>query len=323
MYGIAHRRKGDAAAPSGYSTAVMTRPWHAEHPITAELARSLIRARFPDVPAERVEPLGSGWDNTAFLVDGTLVFRFPRKASAAALLETEARVLPAIAPRLPLAVPDPRWIAEPGDAFPWPFVGYPMLPGRPACTLALPAEARTAAAPALGEFLARLHAIPTAGLPLPGDALDRTNFRTRMPLLEARLAVLAERGAIEDAAPWLALFRRMPEGAPARAPALVHGDLYACHLLVDERGGVSGVIDWGDVHAGERAVDLMLLYAFLPPASRDAFLRAYGAVDARDLRVARLRAAFHSVSLAWSALERGDDAVLAEALLAMRFVLEE
>lgn len=301
----------------------MTRPWHAEHPITADLARSLIRARFPDVAAERVEPLGSGWDNTAFLVDGTLVFRFPHKPSAAALLETEARVLPRVAPRLPLAVPDPRWIGEPGDAFPWPFVGYALLPGRPACTLALPAEARAAAAPALGEFLARLHAIPTAGLPLPGDTLDRTNFRTRMPLLEARLAVLAERGVIEDAAPWLALFRRLPDAAPARAPALVHGDLYACHLLVDERGAVCGVIDWGDVHAGDRAVDLMLLYAFLPSAARDAFLRAYGAVDARDLRVARLRAAFHSVSLAWFALERGDDAVLAEALLAMRFVLEE
>ena len=123
----------------------MTRPWHAEHPITPELARPLIRARFPDIAAERVEPLGSGWDNTAFLVDGTLVFRFPHKPSAAALLETEARVLPAIAPRLPLAVPNPRWVGEPDDAFPWPFVGYPMLPGRPACTLALAEEARAAA----------------------------------------------------------------------------------------------------------------------------------------------------------------------------------
>jgi len=313
----------DADVSPVYSTSTMTRPWHAEHPITPELARSLIRARFPGVAAERVEPLGSGWDNTAFLVDGTLVFRFPHKPSAAALLETEARVLPAIAPRLPLAVPNPRWVGEPDDAFPWSFVGYPMLPGRPACTLALAEEARAAAAPVLGEFLARLHAIPTAGLPLPGDTLDRTNFHTRMPLLEARLAVLAERGAIADAAPWLALFRQLPDAAPARAPVLVHGDLYACHLLVDERGAVSGVIDWGDVHAGDRGVDLMLLYAFLPPSAREVFLRAYGAVDARDLRVARLRAAFHSVSLAWSALERGDDAVLAEALLAMRFALEE
>ena len=134
--------------------------------------------------------------------------------------------------------------------------------------------------------------------------------------------LLRERGRIGDPAPWLRLFEGELPGPPP-APAVVHGDLYARHLLVDDLRRVSGVIDWGDLHAGDPAVDLSVAYGFLPPRARAAFLHAYGPVDVRTRRTARLRAAFHSAALAWFADSTGAAALLREGLAALGNVLEE
>ncbi len=47
---------------------------------------------------------------------------------------------------------------------------------------------------------------------------------------------------------------------PAVSPCLMHGDLYARHLLLDESFQLSRVIDWGDLHAGDGAVDLAVAW---------------------------------------------------------------
>ena len=59
------------------------------------------------------------------------------------------------------------------------------------------------------------------------------------------------------------------------APVFVHGDLYSRHLLVDDAGRPCGVIDWGDCHVGDPAVDLMA--------------DAPSTVDAKQLRELHLR----------------------------------
>ena len=84
----------------------------------------MIASRFADVRADRLERLGQGWDNAAYLVDGRAVFRFPQPAVAAPLVATEIAVLPLLAPRLPLAIPVPRWIGRPDESYPWQFAGY-------------------------------------------------------------------------------------------------------------------------------------------------------------------------------------------------------
>ena len=75
--------------------------WSADIDIGAPLARSLIESQFGRLAPARLEPFGEGWDNAAFLVNDQWVFRFPRRKVAAPLQETEMRVLPAIAKRLP------------------------------------------------------------------------------------------------------------------------------------------------------------------------------------------------------------------------------
>ena len=140
----------------------MSESWSAEFVVSADLARSLIEAQFPAFAPARVELLGAGWDNTVFRVNKTHVFRFPRRELAVGGLLAETRVLPAIAARLPLAVPQPRFVGHSADGYPWPFAGYAMLPGRTAAAAALNDEQRAAAVPVLAQFLVVLHGIPAA-----------------------------------------------------------------------------------------------------------------------------------------------------------------
>jgi aminoglycoside phosphotransferase (APT) family kinase protein len=83
------------------------------------------------------------------------------------------------------------------------------------------------------------------------------------------------------------------------------------------------VIDWGDVHAGDPALDLSILYRFFPASARGDFLRVYGDIDARTARAARLRGAFVAISSTIYAHSIGDAAFVPMGLTAMEHVLED
>ena len=54
----------------------------------------------------------------------------------------------------------------------------------------------------------------------------------------------------------------------------LHGDLHPANILVD-RGRISGVIDFGDITAGDPAADLSVAWMLLPAEHHDAFRIAY------------------------------------------------
>lgn len=298
-------------------------PWTPEVVVSQALAAALIEAQFPALAPARLTPLGEGWDNTAFLVDDQLVFRFPRRGFAVSLIEAEIRILPRLAPQLSLPIPSPAFIGRPQHPYPWPFAGYPLLPGHTACSLALSDEQRMALAVPLGRFLAELHAFPTArarALGTAGDAFGKLDLPRLLPALEARLARLQH-----DLPAQVAAARRLVTTFPldysARADTLVHGDLYARHILVDDAGSLAGVIDWGDIHIGDRAVDLSLAWAILPPAAHGAFCRAYGDIDAVTWAMARFRALWSSTAIVIYAMDIGDHDLAREGRVALDNVL--
>lgn len=281
-------------------------PWHPERVVDAALAARLVASSAPELAPARVEAIGTGWDNTVFLVNDAFVFRFPRRAIAVELLENELRVLPRLAPALPIPIPVPVFEGAPALGYPWPFAGYRYLPGRPATRRPLTDFERRAAAPVLGRFLRALHGVDPAEAPAPPDAHGRLDVAAQAPLVRERFAHLRALGLVPDGDRWADRFESAAAEAPAPAGKVrvVHGDLYAAHLLVDDAGAVTGIIDWGDVHTGHPAVDLSLVFAFLPEAARDAFLAAYGPIDDETRRLAWLRAVRHTVMV----LAYGDDA---------------
>ena len=305
----------------------MSRPrWASERPSTTARAATLIAAAFPTLRGRPVEPLAEGWDNTVFLVDGTWVFRFPRRQLAVPGLRRELAVLPWIVTRLPLPVPEPEFVADDDDPVdPWPFAGSRLLPGRELADTGLPDGERRTAAAAVGAFLRELHAAPTrqavpVGLPL--DPMGRAWPQARIDDTRAQLRQLVEEDTwAGDPDVEAVLAEAQLLDAPSRPPVLVHGDLHVRHVLVDDEGDAVGVIDWGDVCLADPAVDLALAYTAFSGPARAALLTAYGAVDAeRELRARALGVRLSALLAAYAA-DVDRPALLTEALAGLRRVV--
>jgi aminoglycoside phosphotransferase (APT) family kinase protein len=261
--------------------------WSAEIVVDEGLARRLL-AQFPELRLASLRPLAEGWDNAVWVVDDRYAFRFPRRQIAIPGLELELAVLPKLAPLLPLPVPDPIFRGRPAEEYPWPFFGSELLPGRETCDAELDDDARLEVALQLAGFLRTLHAVALEEA-LPVDANSRADMTKRVPLARTDLGELERFGVWRAPATVeriLAAAERLP---PAETPAVVHGDLHFRHVLV-EGGRVTGVIDWGDLCRSDPAIDLPLLWAFVPPEGRTAFLDAYGPVEEEQLLRARVLA---------------------------------
>lgn len=297
-------------------------PWTAERVVSPKEALALVRDHHPSLSPSRIEPLGEGWDNTAYLVDGTWVFRFPRREIAVELIEIEARVLPAIADRLPLPIPKPELLAEPTEAYPWPFVGYRMLPGRTADRAALSSDRKAELAEPLGEFLAALHEIDSGPTGAPLDDQTRTDTRRHVPIVERYLEAVITAGMLDDTRAFAPILELAHDELPPRR-VLVHADLYVRHVLVDEGGRACGVIDWGDVHVGHPGLDFALAFSLLPPTARERFRRAYGRpIDDESWALGRQRGLLYGAVLAAYGLDTREQTLVDEGMQALRWVVE-
>lgn len=293
-----------------------TSEWDPELVVDEPLARSLIADQFPQLDVRSMTLLGEGWDNTVWLLNSDTVFRFPRRAIAIPGAQREIDILAKLAPHLPLAIPVPVFIGQPTDAFAWPFFGSRLVRGVELADANLTDAARAALAVPLARFLGALHA-PTVleqfGERLPIDPNRRADMAYRVPMTRSRLGELERARLWRNSGDlrWLDAAESLSRTAPT---AVVHGDLHARHLLVDGRGALSGVIDWGDIGRGDPAVDLPGYWSVLPPSARPAFLAAYGRIDKSTLVRARVLAVFLSATLALYAHAEGLSALKRESI---------
>jgi aminoglycoside phosphotransferase (APT) family kinase protein len=252
----------------------------AEVEVTADLVRRLLAGQHPDLAGLPVEPLANGWDNTLFRLGDALVARLPRRALGASILVNEQRWLPSLAPRLPLPVPVPVRTGVPGEGYPWPWSVVPFLPGTPASD-GPPFDPRRAAAD-LGGFFGALHvpappdapANPYRGVPLERRAAA---FEQNLAALDVAALDVAGSGgrAGREAvlAAWATALAVPPWDGP---PVWLHGDPHPANILIAD-GRVSGVLDFGDITAGDPAADLSLAWMLLPAACHGDFRAAYAA----------------------------------------------
>jgi aminoglycoside phosphotransferase (APT) family kinase protein len=273
------------------------REWAAEVTIDVALARRLIREQFPELELRSLRLVGQGWDMTVWLVDDEWAFRFPRREMVIRGLRNEISCLPRLASLLPLPIPAPAWLGQRSAAYRWPFYGAPFLPGRELAEAGLGREARTALGRPLGEFLRALHDTKLdADLPL--DPVRRADMTFRVPKTRERLAELEQLGLWHAPPEAHAVVDAAVELGPPEPTALVHGDLHLRHLLVDDSGLATGVIDWIDLSYNNPGVDLVLYWSVLPPEGRTAFHEAYGPVPDDQLLCARILSLFLCGTLA-------------------------
>ena len=326
MNGDPNTSRRDAGDPYAIvGTPLADKPWLAEVEVTHERAAALIESQCPALAPVTLSLMGAGWDNTAYLVNGEWVFRFPRRTIAVPLLEAEGRVLPKLAPHLPCPIPRPEWFGRPADGYPWPFLGYRRLAGEVASDVGLDESARAALARPLARFLRALHDVPQTDADAwgaPPDAFGRLDGARLERMVRPALAELVARGTIDDAAPWLDVVEAGLAALPVdMSLALVHGDFYSRHVLVDETGGMAGVIDFGDLHVGHPAVDLSIVWTLLPARARHAFFEIYGSVSARAAAAARLRALTSAIAQEAYGHDVGDAQIEREGVRALHSVV--
>jgi aminoglycoside phosphotransferase (APT) family kinase protein len=221
-------------------------PWRSERPLDAALVERIVAARFPALAPLPATFVDEGWDSEVYAV-GEWVLRFPKRAEVVPSQQLERTLLPKLAARLPLPIPRPELLGEPGADFPFPFLGYRRLPGVPAAHVAPDRVDAPVVARRLAEFVTALHETSpaeVAGVPErpPADPIHVHERRLATWLLvrDALPEPLRARGDAFYAAP--------PPPATVFPLRLVHGDLTYDHILLRPDGGdVAGVIDWGDV----------------------------------------------------------------------------
>ncbi|MFB5189866.1 phosphotransferase [Alicyclobacillus fastidiosus] len=304
----------------------MSRQWSEEISVSTELAHQLIERQFPQLAPAAVERVGQGWDNHVFLVNGHLVFRFPRRALGVMCLEEELRCLPQIAKRLSVPVSNPLFIGVASEPYPHPFAGYERLPGNPVHECAPTRSMRSQHAAEFAAFLRKLHDIPTEEAKRFGassDVIGRMNLAKRIPQFQDYAHEAREQGLIQDVAPLLRLVETLPTSADIEHRArLVHGDLNFRNFLIDGEGRLQGVIDWGDVHVGHPAVDLAIMYSYVPQEGRALFQSVYGEVDDQTRALARFRAVHTSLYILIYGNDIQDEAQVREARKSIELALE-
>jgi aminoglycoside 2''-phosphotransferase len=272
----------------------------------------LVREAHPDLPIESAELReGGGQFNDILLVNGELIFRFPRSEAAARTLAMEVALLRALAGRLPLPTPDPVYGGAEPHAGRLAFMGYRALPGEPLWRETLAAERDGAAAPRLGAqlgaFLRDLHGVA------PGE------LGVDLPRCDGLGAWVGLYESFRDE-----LFDHMRPDARARVarefeaflgeasnfvwrPALRHGDFGGGNLLHDPVSlTATGVLDWASAAIGDPAVDLAAVSWY-----GEAFMRGFDtAYPELSEGPARRRAEFyrstHALQQALWALRAGD-----------------
>ena len=239
----------------------------AEIDIDGSLVKRLLADQHPDLADLPIRELDAGWDNVMFRLGDELIVRVPRRALGGELIERELWGLPQVAGNLPIPVPVPIRSGRPTDYYPWSWSILPWIEGEPVLSRKIAASE----AESLARFLRELHrpaperaaANPFRGVPL---SMRDEMIQTRMnsPL------VVDEIG--DDIR---SIWKAGVEAELYEGRLWLHGDLHPKNVLVrDEK--IAGIIDWGDITAGDPATDLAALWMlFEDPDLRIDAMRTY------------------------------------------------
>jgi aminoglycoside phosphotransferase (APT) family kinase protein len=211
-----------------------------------------------------------GTDHLLYRLGEELVARMPRIGRAADQAESDARWLPRLVGRVPVAVPVPLAQGEPGQGYPFRWSVAPWLPGTPPDGSNMDP---VALASQLGDFVVAMHAVDPVGGPAKTGSQRGAAVRTWDASVREAIELAGDR--IDGRAALRAWAHCLEAPDHAGAPVWIHGDLLAGNLLVHERR-LSAVIDFGALGVGDPAPDLQPYWTTLAPEAREVFRERIG-----------------------------------------------
>lgn len=246
--------------------------------VDVPLVQRLVSTQFPqwaDLPIREVD--NDGWDNWTFHLGDRMKVRLPSAMGYGEQAEKEAYWLPRFAPHLPLPVPVPVGIGQPAEDYPCAWSIYEWLEGEPTTREGVDYPVQFGWD--LAKFLAALQQIDTTGGPPPGQ---HNYFRGAdvMSVYGADARVYVDKLADAIDAPAAHAVLDAAQAATITGPPVwIHGDIAVGNLLLRE-GRLGAVIDFGGCGVGDPACDLVIAWAFLEGAGREAFRLSVSATDA-------------------------------------------
>lgn len=234
------------------------------------------------------------------------------------LLERENKVLNYLKNICDLEIPNPKYLGQPSESFPYPFQGYFKIPGQSGCYAQLTSEQRSQSIEPLAHFLKQIHSIDEENAYKIGadkPVFDRTNKPTVFSNFKDLIQKVQKRGTLQ-------LNVKVFEQEMALADAadlsnenkvLVQGDLYCRHLMFNDKKNLTGIIDWGDVAINWSCVDLAVIHSFFETQDHPKFLDIYGAVSEANWQYARFLGIYSSMNLICYAQDIGDKILYQEA----------
>ncbi|MEU4552291.1 aminoglycoside phosphotransferase family protein [Micromonospora violae] len=246
--------------------------------VSVDVVSALVAAQFPEWRALPVHPLpSSGTVNALFRLGPEIVLRFPLQPGADAELRAELlreqEYARSLAAYLPIAVPEPLGLGEPGPGYPGPWTAYRWIAGEPARP-DLIGDPDTFARDLAGVVVA-LRSIDTGGRTWSGSGRGGPLAALDVDVRSA----LADSVHLTDTARLAVVWDRCRE-APRRddRDVWIHADLMPGNLLVRD-GRLAAVIDLETVNVGDPAVDLMPAWNLLDAGARKTYRRALGVDD--------------------------------------------
>lgn len=264
--------------------------------ITADLVRALLRDQHPDLADLPLSEVDGGWGNQMWRLGDQLAVRIQREDSDPVLHHRERRRLPELAPRLPLPIPVPVREGVPSERFPKIWTVVTWVPGEPLDRSVITRGGL--AADTLAAFLRALHVPAPADAPRgrhrgghPGESADAVDRYLRALGGPADSSGGLDADAVR--AVWADALAAPPWSGP---PVWVHGDLHPANVVVAD-GTLAGVVDFGDLCAGDPAWDLAAAWVLLPEGTAGRFFAAYADADPATIRRSRGLAALKSLFL--------------------------
>ena len=242
------------------------------------LVRRLLADQFPQWADLTIDPLeSSGTDNAIYRLGEDMAVRLPRIPGGTGTIDKELRWLPKLAPLLPVAISQPLAKGSPGHRYPWHWSVHQWLDGesvnveRMADSVGLAQD--------LGGFVAALRRIDAAEGPIAGRDGSRGVPLARRDAA-TREAIVQLNGVVDTRAVTAAWEASVRAPTWQRPGVWIHGDLLSGNVLVDGRGRLSAVIDFGCMVVGDPACDVMAAWTLFEAEGREAFRSAIGVDDA-------------------------------------------
>jgi aminoglycoside phosphotransferase (APT) family kinase protein len=270
--------------------------------ITTDLVVRLIASQFPqwaDLPVRPVDE--DGWDNATYRLGEKLSVRLPSAEDYVGAIAKEQRWLPVLAPQLPLPIPQPVAVGEPGCGFTRPWSVFRWIDGDPVTADALTDPVQFAAD--LADFLGALYQADPEGGPPPGqhnwwrggpldvyDGQARDSLRELGDHIDTALAAEVWQAALDTPLP--------------DKPVWFHGDAQPGNLLLTG-GRLSAVIDFGTSGIGDPSCDTTIAWTFLSGEASRVFAERLPVDSATWVR-GRGWAIWKAMNVLGTSLDSGD-----------------